>query len=274
MNKILGLFNIRTGEWTKLAYFHSNSEGKICVNGEALDVFLHRAGETMRTDADFAIVLPKDFHTDGEVFFAVNSGECLLKLGDGLNKTDKKISVINPGFIAVSSRFEIWRKIRAGVLTISDKGARGERKDTAGPALADLLGAIGCEVEKRDIIPDDRSAISDKIKEWADTDKLQIIVTTGGTGLAERDVTPEALMDIHEKVVPGFGETMRNRSMLYTERGFLTRSIAVVRGKTLIIAFPGSERAVRQCFEAITPALRHGVEILCGWDSECGQHRH
>lgn len=267
MNRISGLFNVKTGEWNKLAYFHSNSDGDVCVNGEPTRVILHRAGETMPTDADFAIVLPRGTEATAGSFLAVNSGECLLRIGEGL-------SVVNPGFISVSAGFAVWRKITAGVLTVSDKGARGERRDTAGQALADMLTAMGCEVAKRDIVPDDRRTISDRVREWVDTDGLQLVATTGGTGLSERDVTPEALMDIHEKLAPGFGEAMRSRSMLYTERGFLTRSLAIVRGKTLVIAFPGSERAVRQCFEAIAPGLRHGVEVLCGWDSECGNHGH
>ncbi|MDL2263386.1 MogA/MoaB family molybdenum cofactor biosynthesis protein [Synergistaceae bacterium OttesenSCG-928-I11] len=221
----------------------------------------------MPSDADFVVVLPRDASIGDERFIAVGGGECLFwKDGD--------VSVVNAGFVEVSAPYEQWRKIRAGVLTISDKGACGERLDTAGPALADMIEALGSTVVRREIVPDDREKIAATLKAWADEDRLQVVLTTGGTGLSKRDVTPEAFMDVHDKLVPGFGETMRARSMLYTERGFLTRSLAVVRGETLMIAFPGSERAVRQCFEAIAGALRHGIEILSGWDAECGGHRH
>jgi molybdenum cofactor synthesis domain-containing protein len=168
---------------------------------------------------------------------------------------------------------EVWRPINAAVLTVSDKGSRGERDDTAGPALADMASALGARSAHRDIVPDERGVIADKLKSWADSGEVNLILTTGGTGLSRRDVTPEAIMDVHDRTIPGFGEIMRAHSMLYTPRGFLTRSLAVTRGETLIIAFPGSERAVRQCFEAIAPGLRHAVEILCGWDAECGGHR-
>jgi molybdenum cofactor synthesis domain-containing protein len=267
MRRIIGLYNVKTGEWNKFAYLHSNAGGESCVNGEQGRIALHRAGETMPLDADYAIVLPRSERVGEERFVAVNGGECLLWYDGG-------VSVVNAGFVEVSAPFELWRKIRAGVLTISDKGARGERLDTAGPALVSMMEALGSAVVRRDIVPDDRDKIAATLMEWADEDKLQVILTTGGTGLSKRDVTPEALMDVQHKLVPGFGETMRARSMLYTERGFLTRSFAVVRDETLIVAFPGSERAVRQCFEAIAGSLRHGIEILSGWDAECGGHNH
>jgi molybdenum cofactor synthesis domain-containing protein len=142
--------------------------------------------------------------------------------------------------------------------------------DTAGPALADLLRAVGSTVERREVVPDERDVIASKLTEWSGPDGLDLILTTGGTGLSRRDVTPEALMDVGEKTAPGFGEIMRSHSMLYTPRGFLSRGTAVTRGGSLIIAMPGSERGARQCFEAVMPALRHAVGTLRGWDSECG----
>jgi molybdenum cofactor synthesis domain-containing protein len=200
-------------------------------------------------------------------FFAVNSGETMLRSDE-----NSGVSVICPGFIGVSSPLEPRRPIRAGVLTVSDKGSRGERVDTAGPALADLVTAIGSDVLMTGVVPDDRGTIAETLADWTDSAGLELILTAGGTGLSVRDVTPEALMDIQDRTAPGFGEIMRSHSMSFTSRGFLSRGLAVTRKSTLIIAFPGSERAVRQCFEAISPALRHGVEILSGWDAECGGH--
>lgn len=267
--RVLGLYRVSEKEWDKLIYLHSNAEGGTCVNGSPVRIALHAVGtETMPENADYVIVLPKGTEVPEDVFFAVNDGECLLwKSGDTLE-------VRNAGFLGVSAPAAFWRPMRVGVLTVSDKGSRGEREDTAGPALVDMIEALGSIVVRRDVVPDDRVTITERLVDWADNEQLQVVLTTGGTGLAPRDVTPEALMDVHDRIVPGFGEVMRARSLLHTPRGFLTRSIAVVRKGTLIVAFPGSERAVRQCFEAIAPALRHGVEILSGWDAECGHSGH
>lgn len=267
-HRILGLLNLDNEELNKLLYIHSNFRNEICVNGEPSSLFMAIAGEIRQPavgagKSGYAMILPPGTNIEKNRFFAVGPGESMLWVGEN------ELKVVNPGFIGVSSRFEFWRPIRTAVLTVSDKGSRNERVDTAGPALADLAESIGSEVVLRDIVPDDRETISKKLESWCG-EGIQLILVTGGTGFSERDVTPEAIIDISERMVPGFGEAMRTRSMFYTERGFLTRSIAGIKGKTLIISFPGSERAVRQCFEAIAPALRHGVETLSGWDAECG----
>jgi molybdenum cofactor synthesis domain-containing protein len=266
-DRILGLYNIKEREWDKMAYLHNNARGGICVDGAPSGVVLHRAGSSFSAGADYAIIVPRAFHYVHERFVAVEDGACLLWMDE-----HGEISVRRSGFVGVSDNIEALREINAGVLTISDKASRGERVDTAGPALADMTESLGSAVRFKGVVQDDRNEIARKITEWADGGKLQLILTTGGTGVSVRDVTPEALMDIHEKVVPGFGEIMRNRSMLYTPRGLLTRSVAITRKNVLIIAFPGSERAVRQCFEAVAPSIRHAVEMLDGWNSECGAH--
>jgi molybdenum cofactor synthesis domain-containing protein len=266
-SKISGLRNERRDEWYKLVYVHNNSNGGTCVNGSECLISLKKAGGIPEDGTDFSIILPPGLEYPEGHFLSINSGETVLRAGE-----NSRAAVVCPGFIGVSSTAEVMRPILAGVLTVSDKGSRGEREDTAGPALADLVSSVGCVVEKRRVVPDDRETISEILREWADNLGLHLIITTGGTGLSPRDVTPEALMDISEKTAPGFGEIMRAHAMRYTSRGFLSRGLAVTRGKTLIIAFPGSERGVKQCFEAIAPALRHGVEILNGWDSECGGH--
>lgn len=268
--RIIGLYRVKGREWEKLVYLHRNAEGRACVNGLPARIALHAAGaRPMPEDADYVVVLPGGVNPPENSFLAVNEGECLL-----WKEKEGPLEVRNAGFLGVSSPAVFWRPILAGVLTVSDKGSRGERTDTAGPALSDMIEALGSIVVKQDVVPDDREAIAGRLAGWADNERLQIILTTGGTGLSPRDVTPEALMDVHDRVVPGFGEVMRSRSMLHTPRGFLTRSIAILRKNTLIVAFPGSERAVRQCFEAIAPALRHGVEIMSGWDAECGHGNH
>lgn len=163
---------------------------------------------------------------------------------------------------------ESCRVIRAGVLTVSDKGARGEREDTSGPALCDLLTARGVQVVCRDIVPDEAGAISGRIREWIEKENLQLVLTTGGTGLSPRDVTPDALLKMADRVVPGIGELMRAASLKHTPNAPLSRGIAVTAGGCLIVALPGSRRGATQCFEAICPSLRHAVEILNGWSGE------
>jgi molybdenum cofactor biosynthesis protein MoaC len=162
------------------------------------------------------------------------------------------------------------RALRAAVLTVSDKGSRGEREDTAGPALCGLLESMGAEVLHKTIVPDEPSAITEVLEAWSED--VQLILTTGGTGLSPRDVTPDALEKIADRVVPGFGESMRAESRKYTPNASLSRGLAVTRGRCLIVALPGSRRGAEQCFEAIRPALRHAVGTLNGWDedSECG----
>lgn len=265
VTRVIGLYNIRDRIWDKMAYLHAGSSGETFVNGERMEIVLHRAGTPFSADAEYALVLPGDITLDKERYLAVNGGECLVWLAE-----DSSLSLRTPGFVGVSARVEFWREIRAGVLTISDKGSRGERIDTAGPLLCDMMEALGSKIVIRETIPDERLTIGERLKRWSDEEGLQIILTTGGTGISQRDVTPEAMMDIADRVIPGFGEWMRSHSMLYTPRGFLSRGLAVIRGRTLIIAFPGSERAVRQCFEAVMPALRHGIDMLNAWDSECG----
>jgi molybdenum cofactor biosynthesis protein MoaC len=159
--------------------------------------------------------------------------------------------------------------LRAAVLTVSDKGARGERKDTAGPALSGLLKAAGAQVVHTAVVPDEINDISDLVRLWADD--AHLVLTTGGTGLSERDVTPEALTRIADRTVPGLGELMRAESLKHTPNAPLSRGLAVTLGRCLVVAMPGSEKGARQCFEAIRPTLRHAVGILNGWDADCAE---
>ena len=159
--------------------------------------------------------------------------------------------------------------VRAAVLTISDKGAAGKRPDTAGPALCKLLEAAGAEIVHTMIVPDKIDLIAETVSRWSDD--AHLILTTGGTGLSARDVTPEALARIADRVVPGLGETMRTESLKHTPNAALSRGVAVTRGKCLIVALPGSERGARQCFEAIEPPLLHAIEILNEHGADCGE---
>ena len=152
----------------------------------------------------------------------------------------------------------------AAILTVSDKGSRGERRDVSGPVVREILTGIECRVVKYEIIPDDRGTISDKLAEWADGGDLDVILTTGGTGLAARDVTPEATLAVIDRAVPGIAEAMRSKSLEKTPMAMLSRAAAGQRGRCLIINLPGSPKAVRECLEVVLPALAHAVQIMKG----------
>ena len=154
--------------------------------------------------------------------------------------------------------------MRAGVLTISDKASKGERVDTSGAAIAELLGTIAASIERTDVVPDEAPQISDTLRSWADSGELDLIITTGGTGLSPRDVTPEATAEVIERPAPGLGELMRSEGLKHTPMAALSRGVAGVRGRCLIVNLPGSEKGVRESLMAVIDILPHAVEILRG----------
>lgn len=158
--------------------------------------------------------------------------------------------------------------IKIAVLTLSDKGARGERQDESGPAIKAALQGLG-EVVHYDILPDEMELIKAKLIEYSD--KVDLIITTGGTGLSPRDVTPEATLAVIERQVPGIAETMRSESLKKTRRAMLSRAVAGVRGGTLIINMPGSPAAVREQLEIISDVLPHAIEKIKGDPSDCAR---
>ena len=158
----------------------------------------------------------------------------------------------------------------AGVLTVSDKGSRGERMDESGQVIKEALVSLGASEIEYGIVPDERPAISAKLREWSDAG-VDLVLTTGGTGLTPRDVTPEATLDVLDRVAPGFAEAMRAYGMKQTPQAMLSRAVAGIRKKTLIINMPGSPKAVKECLEAISPALPHAIETVRGQASECAR---
>lgn len=158
----------------------------------------------------------------------------------------------------------------AAVITISDKGARGERVDTSGPAICEILRENGWNVVYTNIIPDEMEQIKEELIRCADEKKIHLILTTGGTGFAQRDVTPEATMAVVDRMAPGIPEAMRAESMKITPRGCLSRSAAGMRKSTLIINLPGSEKAAKENLMAVIGAVKHGVDILLsGGSADC-----
>jgi len=152
----------------------------------------------------------------------------------------------------------------AGILTISDKGSRGQRVDESGKVIRDILSSLDASVTKYEIVPDEVDVIAQKLAQWADDGGVDVILTTGGTGLSVRDVTPEATLSIVDKVAPGFVEAMRAETLKVTPFAVLSRAVAGVRGKCLIINLPGSPKAVKECLEVILPVIPHAVEIIKG----------
>ena len=167
------------------------------------------------------------------------------------------------------SRRPLSRPMRAAVVTLSDKASAGLREDASGPQLCELLRGIGASVGEAIVIPDDQAVIEETLGRLSDAGDVDLILTTGGTGLAPRDRTPEATLAVSDRLAPGFAEAMRAASLTVTPHAMLSRAVAGVRGKTLIINMPGSPKACREHFAVIAPVLDHAVETLRGEAFEC-----
>lgn len=160
--------------------------------------------------------------------------------------------------------------ITACVLTLSDKGASGKRTDESGPVVREMLGSIGAEVRHYEILPDEKELIREKLLEYSG--KVDVIVTTGGTGLSPRDVAPDATLEVIEREIPGMAEAMRAAGLPKTPRAMLSRAVAGVRGAALIINLPGSPKAVRETLAAVLEVLPHTVDKIKGSGEECARH--
>lgn len=158
-----------------------------------------------------------------------------------------------------------------GIITASDKGSRGEREDASGRLIATMLQELG-QIRSYKVVADDADQISKEMVIMADQLGVDLILTTGGTGLGPRDVTPEATLAVVDRQVPGIAEAMRAKSLEITSRAMLSRAVAGMRNKTLIINLPGSPKGVQECLEVILPALEHGLAIMKGEASECARH--
>lgn len=161
------------------------------------------------------------------------------------------------------------RPFRVAILTVSDKGARGRREDLSGRTLEETVSHLGWRVEARDIVPDEPPAIEERLRYYCDQLRVDLVLTTGGTGLSPRDVTPEATRRVLEKDAPGFAEAMRAASLRKTPHAMLSRGVSGIRGSTLIVNLPGSPQGAKENLEVILPALPHGLEKLRGDPSEC-----
>ncbi len=163
--------------------------------------------------------------------------------------------------------------IKVGIITVSDRVSAGKREDRSGKLIKELMGQIDAQVVKQEIVPDERKEIEQKLKELSDTLKVDLILTTGGTGLSPRDNTPEATASVIDKEVPGIAEVMRLRGLDFTPFAILSRAKSGIRAKTLIINLPGSPDGVKQSLQAILPAIPHAVEVLRGQAGECAHKK-
>jgi molybdenum cofactor synthesis domain-containing protein len=275
-SRVLRLVRPFRSEDAFVVYLHRNAKGLSAINGSpGKIVFLPPGTPSAAEDDDLHVILSGFSNIEeGMLLKAVDDEEeCLLR-AVRCSPASCDAEVLRSGFVTLSQKFLTLRPLSVGILTISDKGSKGERIDTAGPALEELVLDIGGIVRQRDIVPDEKDIIAGTIKKWIDEDDCHLVLTTGGTGLAARDVTPEAILSIGSRVVPGIGEAMRALTWQNAPTAILTRGLAVTRGESLVVSFPGSERGARECFGAVAPALRHAVEILRNWEKDCGSHAH
>lgn len=157
--------------------------------------------------------------------------------------------------------------ITAAILTLSDKGAKGEREDLAGPLIRDMISALNAAVSYYAIIPDEKDVLKEMLIDWSK--KVDLVITTGGTGLSPRDITPEVTMEVIEREIPGIAEAMRAAGMGKTKRAMLSRAVAGTRGNALIINLPGSPKAVKEGLEAILEIIPHAIEKIKGSTEDC-----
>ena len=154
--------------------------------------------------------------------------------------------------------------IRFAILTVSDRSSRGERADASGPALVEVVKGRGWEVVRQEILPDDLQALRARLAAWSDSGEMDVILTTGGTGFSPRDITPEATQAVIERPAPGLAEAMRAESLRVTPHAMLSRAMAGIRGRTLIVNLPGSPKAAVENLSIVLPVLPHAVQLLGG----------
>jgi len=201
----------------------------------------------------------KECHSKCQIYHTM--GDCIMPREGIFAK------ILQAGQVSVGDAVEV--ALSAAVVTLSDKGASGQRTDESGKMITELLADAGYAIKSQILLPDEWAKISATLIDLSDNAKVNLILTTGGTGLSQRDVTPEATLEIADRVVPGIAEAIRTYSIQITPRGMLSRGVAVIRGRTLIVNLPGSPKAVQEILEYVLPTLKHGVEILCGFTGEC-----
>ena len=208
----------------------------------------------------------KECHSHCQIYKRM--GECIMPTQGVFAQ------VLRGGVISVGDEMKIIERadIRytAAVVTLSDKGAKGEREDTSGPLICDMLGDAGYRVVETLLLPDEQERLEQELIRLADKRQVNLVLTTGGTGFSERDRTPEATLAVATRNAPGIAEAIRVHSLSSTRRAMLGRGASVIRNQTVIVNLPGSKKAVKESLEYILPHLEHGIQILLGDASDCG----
>jgi len=207
----------------------------------------------------------KECHTHCQIYHKM--GECIMPR-EGVFAKVIRDGVISTGDVMRLEESSAQR-LRAAVLVLSDKGARGEREDESGPLIARLLEQAGYTIAERMLLPDERGAIEAELINLVDRRRVDLILTSGGTGFSPRDITPEATAAVSERMAPGIAEAMRAHSLQITGRAMLGRGVAGLRASTLIVNLPGSPKAAGECLGYILPHLGHGLEVLRGSANDC-----
>lgn len=210
----------------------------------------------------------KECHTHCAIYHQV--GDCIMP------REGVFARVLHGGTIAVGDEMTVERRAeplpwQAAVITLSDKGARGEREDKSGPAIAERLRANGYEVIEQLLLPDDKEQLRTQLIRLCDQRRPDLILTTGGTGFSPRDTTPEATLAVAERSVPGIAEAIRAASMAITPRAMLSRAVSVIRGKTLIVNLPGSPKACMESMDVFLDVIPHAMELLRGEAQDCAR---
>lgn len=210
----------------------------------------------------------KECHTHCQIYQKM--GECIMPVQGVFAE------VLVSGTVHVGSMMKAYfpdgtEPFRAAVITMSDKGSRGERKDESGPAMKEGLENAGLDVVECLILPDEKEKLKRELIRLSDQRQVDLILTSGGTGFSERDTTPEATLEVMTRNVPGIAEAIRAESMKYTRRAMLSRGVSVIRNRTLIINLPGSPKAVRESMEIVMESVQHGLGILRGSETECAR---
>ena len=225
---------------------------------------LLRAGEVVLKLSQIG----KKCHSHCEIFQRV--GDCIMPR-EGVFATVEQGGVLRAGMELAVELPAVDAAFRAAVITLSDKGFAGERVDTSGPRAAQLLAEAGYEVVEQVLLPDVQKKIEHELIRLADSRQVDLIITSGGTGLSVRDVTPEATLAVATRNVPGIAEAIRSESLKITRRAMLSRGASVLRNQTLIVNLPGSKKAVEEALEIILPQLEHGLRILKGSAHDCAR---
>lgn len=236
------------------------------ITTEGIDLTKVKIGDVIKVGGAVLEVtqIGKECHDMCEVKKKV--GECIMP------KRGIFARVLKGCDISVGDEVKLFSPLNIGILTLSDKGAIGEREDKSSEIIKDMVKVINGKVVKYEILPDELDEIKAKLTEWSEPcENLDIIFTTGGTGFSKRDITPEATLAVIQRQVPGLSEAMRMEGYKHNPRALLSRGVSGIRNNTLIVNLPGSIKGVKESLEAILDVIPHGIEILKGEASECGQ---